>query len=145
METTTVVELLGANSKRDNVTKLLSILAGEGRDRLPARPTRSRQFQRRLDDQELAQLLAAYERGVIIDDLATMFDIDRTTVMANLSRLGAESRRGIVHRRIDEARALYEQGWSLARIGDHFGVHAETVRLALRRAGVQARTRAGTM
>ena len=35
METTTVVELLGANSKRDNVTKLLSILAGEGRDRLP--------------------------------------------------------------------------------------------------------------
>ena len=135
------VELLGANSKRDNVTKLLSILAGEGRDRLPARPTRSRQFQRRFDDQELAQLLAGYEQGARVNDLAEIFGVSRSSVMANLSRLGAESRRGIVHRRIEEARALYEQGWSLAQVGDHFGVHAETVRLALRRAGVQVRRR----
>ena len=137
------MEVLGANSKRDNVTKLLSILAGEGRDQLPDRPTRSRQFQRRLDDQELAQLLAAYEQGARITDLAAMFDIDRTTVMSNVSRLGAESRRGIVNRRIEEAGAVYEQGRSLAQIGDHFGVHAETVRLALRRAGVPVRRRSG--
>ena len=135
---------MGANSKRNIVTALRAILAGEGRDRLPARPTRSRQFQRRLDDQELTQLLAAYEQGARVNDLAQIFGVSRSAVMANLSRLGAESRRGIVHRRIEEARALYERGWSLAQIGDQFGVHAETVRLALRRVGVQIRRQSGT-
>ena len=89
-------------------------------------------------------MLSAYEQGARVNDLAKIFGVSRSAVVANLSRLGAESRRGIVHRRIDEARALYEQGWSLARIGDQFGVPAETVRLALRRAGVQIRRRSGT-
>lgn len=35
----------------------------------------------------------------MINDLAEMFDLSRTAVMANLTRLGAESRRGIVERR----------------------------------------------
>lgn len=34
------MELLGRNSKRDNVTRLEAVLAGHGRDRLPARTTR---------------------------------------------------------------------------------------------------------
>ena len=100
------VEVLGADSKQNIVTALRSILAGEGRDRLPDRPTRSRQFQRRLDDQEQAQLLAAYEQGARVNDLAEIFGVSRSAVIANVSRLGAESRRGIVHRRIDEACAL---------------------------------------
>jgi AraC-like DNA-binding protein len=137
------VELLGRNSKRDNVTKLLSILAGEGRDRPPDRPTRSLQHQRRLDDQELAQLLAAYDQGVMINDLAAMFDLSRTAVMANLNRLGAESRRGIVQRRIEEAASLYQHGWSLARIGTKYGVHPATVGRTLKLAGVRLRPRPG--
>ena len=46
----------------------------------------------------------------MINDLAEMFKVSRTAVMANLERLGAESRRGIVNRRIEEARLLYQQG-----------------------------------
>ena len=137
------MELLGANSKRNIVTTLRSILAGQGRDRLPDRPTRSRQFQRRLDDQEQAQLLAAYEQGARVNDLAEIFGVSRSAVMANLSRLGAESRRGIVHRRIDEARTLYEQGRSLVEIGKRYGVYPSTVRDALRKAGVRLRQRPG--
>jgi len=69
------VELMGRYSNHDNVTALRRILAGPERDHPPARTTRSRQFQRRLDDQELAQLLAAYEGGVMINDLAEMFGL----------------------------------------------------------------------
>lgn len=113
---------MGRNSKQDNVTRLHAILAGHERDRLPARPTRSVQRQRRLDVQEQAQLLASYDVGVMINDLAEMFGLSRTAVMANLNRLGAESRRGIIQRRIEEASVLYVQGWSLARIGKQYGV-----------------------
>jgi hypothetical protein len=42
----------------------------------------------------------------MINDLAAMFDLSRTAVMANLNRLGAESRRGIVNRLIEEASSL---------------------------------------
>lgn len=79
----------------------------------------------------------------MINDLAEMFDLSRTAVMANLTRLGAESRRGMVERRIDEASALYLRGWSLAKIGQRYGVYPSTVRDALRRAGVRMRPRPG--
>ena len=97
------LEVMGRNSKRNNVTRLHAILAGHGRDRLPARATRSRQVQRRLDDQERTQLLAAFNEGVLISDLAKMFSINQSAALANLARLGAEPRRGIVQRRLEEA------------------------------------------
>ena len=80
----------------------------------------------------------------MINDLATMFGLSRTAVMANLHRLGAESRRGVVDRRIEEASALYKQGWSLAKIGKRYGVYPSTVRDALLEAGVCMRPRPGT-
>lgn len=79
----------------------------------------------------------------MINDLAEMFGLSRTAVMANLDRLGAESRRGIVDRRMDEARSLYEAGWSLAKIGKRYGVYPSTVRDALLRAGVRMRPKPG--
>lgn len=138
------VELLGLYSNRDNATMVQRILAGHGRDRPPARTTRSPLRQRRLDVQEQAQLLAAYKQGVKINDLAEVFGLSRTAVMANLDRLGVESRRGIVDRRIDEARSLYEQGYSLAKIGKWYGVYPSTVRDALLKASVSMRPRPGT-
>jgi AraC-like DNA-binding protein len=138
------VELLGLYSNRDTVTKFQRVLAGHGRDRPSARATRSPQRQRRLDDQEQAQLLAAYEQGVMINDLAAMFGLSRTAVMANLGRLGAESRRGVVDRRIEEARSLYESGESLATIGNRYGVNPSTVRNALLKAGVTMRPKPGS-
>jgi len=137
------VELLGRNSKRNNVTRLRAILAGHGRDRPPARATRSPQRQRRLDDQERTQLLASYNEGVMISDLAEMFGISQSAALANLARLGAEPRRGIVQRRLEEARSLYAQGWSLSRLGRHFGVNPATVRYTFVKAGVRMRPRPG--
>jgi AraC-like DNA-binding protein len=41
--------------------------------------------------------------------------------------------------RLDEAKGLYEQGWSLARVAAHFGVSAGTVLNAFNQAGVATR------
>jgi hypothetical protein len=80
----------------------------------------------------------------MINDLGSMFGLSRTAVMANLARLGVESRRGIVDRRIEEASTLYLVGWSLARIGKRYGVYPSTVRDALLKVGVRMRPRPGT-
>lgn len=140
----TRVELLGLDSNRDNATKLQRVLAGHGCDRLTARTTRSPRRQRRLDGQEQAQLLTAYDQGVMINDLAVMFGLSRTAVITKLSRLRAESRRGVVDRRIEEATELYEYGRSLAKIGRRYGVAPSTVRDALLRAGTPLRPRTGS-
>jgi AraC-like DNA-binding protein len=137
------VELLGRYSNRDNATKLQRVLAGQDGDRMSARPTRSPLRQRRLEDQEQAQLLVAYNKGVLVNDLAAMFGLSRTTVMANLRRLGAEPRRGIVDRRIEEATTLSAEGWSLAKLGARYGVNPSTIRLALMKRGVSLRPRPG--
>jgi len=40
---------------------------------------------------------------------------------------------------VDEAVRLYEEGWSLAWVGERIGVTARTVQLRLREAGVRMR------
>jgi hypothetical protein len=48
-------------------------------------------------------------------------------------------RRGLDRQQIDHAVRLYQQGLSLVRVGDRLGVHAETIRQALRAQGIQMR------
>jgi len=40
-------------------------------------------------------------------------------------------RRGLTDDQINDAKRLYQQGWSLARIGNHMNVTADTVRARL--------------
>ena len=82
-----------------------------------------------------------YNHGVMISDLTEMFGISQSAALANLARLGAEPRRGIVQRRLEEARSLYTQGWSLSQLGRHFGVNPATVRYTFLKAGVPMRPR----
>ena len=131
---------MGRYSNPDNVTILQRILAGHNRDRLPARTTRSlRQIQHRLAPDEIAQLIEHYRKGALIDDLASQFAINRTTVMRHVERAGAPRRRSVLADRLDEARQLYDEGWSLAKVGNHLGVNASTVRRVLHNAGVEMR------
>jgi DNA-directed RNA polymerase specialized sigma24 family protein len=85
------------------------------------------------------RLIELYLQGQLIDDLATQFGISQTTVMKHVERSGAPRRRNLLTHRLDEARQLYDQGWSLARIGQHLGVNASTVWHALRKAEVRMR------
>jgi transposase len=84
-----------------------------------------------------------HERGTSIDELASTFDVHRTTVMTHLERAGAEGRTGLIERHLSEAHNLYEAGSSLVRVAEHFGVDAETVRRAFKNAGISLRPRRG--
>ena len=131
---------MGRYSNHDNVTKLQRILAGQGRERPPARTTRSlRQIQHRLTADKVQQLIELYTQGELIEALAAKFHISRTTVMKHVERAGVPRHRNMLTDRVNEARQLYDQGWSLAKIRQHLGVNASTVWHALRKAGVPMR------
>jgi DNA-directed RNA polymerase specialized sigma24 family protein len=84
------VDLLARYSNPDNVTRLNRILSGQGRDRPSHRPVPSlRQKQTKLTQEQVSELVTMHERGIPIDDLASVFDVHRTTVMTHLDRAGA--------------------------------------------------------
>jgi DNA-binding transcriptional ArsR family regulator len=114
------------------------------REPLPRVDVRPIQVQHRLDPSRVAELVASYQDGATIDDLAERFGVHRTTVMAHLDRSGVKRRqRGIEAASLPGAIRLYEAGWSLARVGERLGVDGETVRTTLRKAGVPIRARRG--
>lgn len=97
-----------------------------------------------LEPDEIAELVATYQAGATIDELAARFAVHRTTVMGHLGRSGVTRRqRGLAPEQVEEAARFYLGGWSLARVGDHFQVGAETVRRNLMSAGCTIRPRPG--
>jgi len=81
------------------------------------------------------QLIDLYVQGERINALAAKFHISRTTVMKHVERASAPRRRNLLTDRLDKVRQLYDQGWSLARIGQQLGVvNASTAWHALRKA-----------
>jgi DNA-directed RNA polymerase specialized sigma24 family protein len=77
-------------------------------------------------------------------ELAAEFGINRRTVATHLRRAQVTTRQsGLDARHKTEAAALYEAGWSSARLAKHFGVSADTVLKALRSANVTIRPRQG--
>jgi len=99
-----------------------------------------KQVQRRLKTAEIVELVADYQTGIKVKNLAARYGINRNTVIRHINR--ARLRRhypALVSAATMEAAPLYRSSWSLAAIGGHFGVNASTVRTALLRAGVAMR------
>jgi lambda repressor-like predicted transcriptional regulator len=72
--------------------------------------------------------------------LARDFQVHRTTIAGCLRQLGIAIRQlGLQQPDVERAARLYNQGWSLTRLGEHFGCDAETVRKELRSAGLVMR------
>lgn len=100
------------------------------------RPRRARQ----LGSEQIEQLIADYQFGATVYELATAFGIERRTVSAILHRHDVPMRRrGLTDEQAEDAERLYHQGWSLARIGDRMDVAADTVRKHLLDRGVTMR------
>ena len=89
--------------------------------------------------EEVDQLLVRYGTGTKIKELAAEFGIARTTVLKHVERAGAPRRRNVIRDHLDEARRLYDQGWSLAKVADHFGVDPGTVGYTFRNPGIPSR------
>jgi DNA-directed RNA polymerase specialized sigma24 family protein len=99
-----------------------------------------KQVQRRLKTTEIVELVAHYQAGTKVKDLAARYRINRNTVIGHINRAGVRRHYpALVSEEIMEAAQLYRSGWSLAAIGGHFGVNASTVRTALLRVGVAMR------
>ena len=102
--------------------------------------TKSRRRQRRLSQDQVAELIASYRVGVLINDLAVQFQIHRSTVLDHVNRAGTRRRYPALEPpEVEEAAQLYRAGQSLRVIGIHFGVHASTVGQYLVRSGIRLR------
>lgn len=111
-------------------------------------PKRSRRRRpgtaRQLDADQTQSLIDAYRAGATVYQLGPQFGIDRRTVGKILTRNGVQTKHpGLSPDEIDLAAQLYEDGWSLARIGERLGVTATTVHRRLRDRGVTMRSTTG--
>lgn len=105
-----------------------------------SKPKRARQ----LDAAQIRELIAGYEGGATVYELAARFGIERRTVGEILHRHHVPMRRrGLTPDQIDDAIHLYGQGWSLARVGRHLGVDGMTVLNRLRERGISTRDTQG--
>ena len=109
-----------------------------------SRRSRPKQAQTRITNDELDVVVAAYQDGLTLNELASAFGADRRTLANRLEQRGIPRRaRRLSDAQIVEAVSLYENGWSLARIANRFGVYPQSIRYRLQRAGVVLRPRQG--
>lgn len=109
------------------------------RDQVEGSP-RSRQRQRRLRQSEVEEVVAAYQAGTTLKELAASHHVHRLTISAVLERSGIERRyRKLTNDDLDRVRNLYEQGTSMAAIAKQFEVNPSTIWHHLRRLGVTMR------
>ncbi|TMK38103.1 MAG: hypothetical protein E6G66_18865, partial [Actinobacteria bacterium] len=80
-----------------------------------------RHVQRRLSRPEIEALVADYEAGQRVGELARVYGIHRTTVSAHVARAG-KTRGALSKAQVDEAVRLYGKGWSLRAVGRHLDV-----------------------
>jgi DNA invertase Pin-like site-specific DNA recombinase len=99
-----------------------------------------RQQQKRHDASEIAQLVAGYQAGSTIFELAEQFGCHHETVCRRLKTEGVQMRgRQLTPAQVDEAERLYTAGHSLASVGEQLGVWSSTIRKHLRNRGVVMR------
>jgi DNA-binding CsgD family transcriptional regulator len=86
------------------------------------------------------RLVAEYEAGASMKELAMRWGLHRSTVAAQLRQADVLLRRqGVPETLLDEAIRLYNDGWSCQRLAERYACDAETVRQTLKRAGVRLR------
>lgn len=112
---------------------------------LPSRTPRTpKHVYRRLADERVRQLIAAYQDGARVDDIAAKLGVDQSTVHSHLARLGFHDRgRKLTADRLPRIAELCEQGQSLSAIARQFNVWPASIGYALKKLGVPLRRRRG--
>ena len=102
--------------------------------------------QRRLSPTDIDDLIAVYQGGATISQLAADFGVHRTTVGEHLDREGVprhSERIAWDESTLRNAAELYATGLSLADVANRYEIDAQTVANRFRRAGVPVRPRRG--
>lgn len=138
------VEVLERYSNRDDLLKRLQKLHALQAKLTPrdtaTPPTQLVRAQLKLSPDKTEQLATPYTAGASQRTLAREFGVHRTTVARHLDRREvARHPVGLTPEQAAAAVRLYAGGWSLARIGEHFGVTDNTVRDRLLETGVRTR------
>ena len=103
-------------------------------------------IQRRLTPPVLGAIVAGYDSGRSLNDLAREFGVHHRTVADHLERLGIARRVNLPKLSaadVKRAASQYRSGESLATVGKALSVDASTVQRALKCAGVPIRLRPG--
>lgn len=94
----------------------------------------------RLSEDQVSRLVRDHMGGDLVSVLAERYGIHRVTVSEHLRRRNVPARiKGLLPSEVEESAVLYEEGYSLASIGKHFGVTANTIRNALLQSGARLR------
>lgn len=137
------MHLSGLLSSLD-VSGLLSNTASGGSHRHQTAPVLLKQPNTRLRPEQITQLIADYQAGVHLRELAKNYKISESTVKRHIRASGVPHRTtwALTAEQVREATHLYvEERWSILRLSKHLGCAEETVRNALRKNGVTLRTR----
>lgn len=139
-----MVELSATLSNRGPLVERLSGLGGTKPERQRTARPKPRKPLIRLEPDEVEDLVARYEAGESMKELAERFGISRWTVADHLKRNGTSTRHQVMtDERITRCIELYAAGLSLVAVGDEVGVDGATVRRALLAAGITPRPRPG--
>ena len=104
------------------------------------RTDRVHNIRRRLGPETIARVVADYQAGASTPTLMKRYKISKGAVLRLLQDHGIAMRhQPMTEQEITVATQLYEQGWSLARVGEHFSRNPSTIQGMLRRAGVARR------
>lgn len=99
---------------------------------------RPQRLDRRLIEQTIRSIVAAYEAGATSRQLAAEYDIARSSLITLLRRRGVSVRhRRLTAEEMTEMIRLYESGLSQVAIADMFGRHTSVVWHVLERAGLK--------
>lgn len=107
-------------------------------------PLAEHHTRRTLAREELELIVARFREGVPMNVITADLEIDRRRVRKVLYEAGAaRPRTQLTASQIVIAARLYEDGTSLARVGEKFGVSAGTIRTRLVAAGIEIRPGVG--
>jgi DNA-directed RNA polymerase specialized sigma24 family protein len=112
---------------------------------LPERATTatriSQQQNHWLTDEDIAQMVIDYtEHHLTVYQLTEKYDCNRTTVSKVLKSKGVNvTIKRMDDKQIEEAVRLYAMGLSLKQVGQQMGICESTIRVTLRKAGVEMR------
>lgn len=125
---------------QDSISRLLSVPS------VSRTSVIQRQRSQKLSADEIDQLVERYRAGESTHDLAAGSTAHCHTIARALTKAGVElghNRRRLTDAQVHGASQLYDEGWSLAQLADHFGVGRETHRRELSSAGTNIRRRGG--
>lgn len=133
------MEVVGRYSKLPNLPRLPHFNTNHT---IPIARPRIHAIQRRLSQEVREQLLADYQAGISAKQLASRYQLSRSSIRVVLRESGLPQRyQAMTEAETDQAVELYSAGSTIAEVAAVLGRPCSTIQTALARRGVTRRSR----